>query len=83
MRSLFVVIDEILSLIPKSEAALRTDLAKIQKWAAYKAPEICAEGWQATAQVLYRHIPLPKEDWQLRIQAIFNGTESLAGKVEG
>ena len=41
----------------------------------YTAPEIMGIRWKEAASILSRYIPEPKEEWQINVAKIFNGTK--------
>lgn len=72
MRNLFVVIDEIIKLIPDdhTEDVLISRLRSIQNSFNYTSPELIGLSWQRTAEVLMDSFGIKEElfsDWQKRI----------------
>lgn len=70
-RNCCEVISHMMRCIPEDRIELITDLKWNYDDAWYKAPEETIQ-WQRTSDTLYKHIPIPKEDWEFEILSIFS-----------
>lgn len=73
-RYLPLVIFAILESVPPDYVRLRAELDNAYEHAIYSSPEMMIRWWKRTMDILIDHIPHPKAEWELKIQAIFNGT---------
>lgn len=74
-RSIAAVIDKVLVAIPRDNdyEGLRLALVRIQKKAAFTAPEAMGMLWAMLASVLGDEIGEPTAAWQVKIQQIVRG----------
>jgi hypothetical protein len=73
-RDVYVVIDQILVLIPKEEEKLIQSLKNYLENLLFKPPEyfFTYQAWIPFANILNKNIPNIKEDWQIKIRDIVN-----------
>lgn len=77
-RSVYDVIKTVLEIVPENETSLISDLNKYETKLSYKAPEVLtgSDGWIPLINILNLHIPLIKEEWQIKIREILKNNES-------
>lgn len=73
MRNIYDVVDRMIPLIPKDEAALLGELHSLRQSALYAAPESARMWWSEFHRIINEYLPHPSEctDWQLNVGNIF------------
>ena len=73
-RDLEDIIIEIVKNIPNTEYKLTNEINKLQSDLCYRATEVRRGGyyWAKFINILNRHIPDIKEEWQIKIRDILN-----------
>jgi len=74
-RDITKVIDVMVAVIPETETALLAALAVCRTTACYTAPENFGMVWQRTRDALMDHVGKPTCEWEIRVAAIFSGTD--------
>ena len=69
-RNCVIVINNMLSHIPKTESAFIKALEWNREDASYKAPEESIQ-WERTQHTLMTYMPEPTEDWEIKVLSIF------------
>lgn len=72
MRNLYIVIDQLLEVIPLSEESLRARLTSVQTKIMYAAPETLSYHWSVIAWILEVNTLDKTEDWVKVTRQIFN-----------
>lgn len=65
------VITQMLEKIPVTEEVFIKDLQWNYEDASFKAPKENTQ-WIKTHQTLFKHIPVPKKDWEFEVLSIFS-----------
>lgn len=73
MRSLTIVIDRMLEVIPNDEIDLARGLLDLKSSAEYAAPEIMSFWWNETAEYLNYTVGNSTAEWAGKVHSIFCG----------
>ena len=71
MRDFNEVARQIKELVPETETKFHEDLGWVIDDAFYKAPEETLQ-WHRCFGVIQRHVPKPREDWEIKMWSIFS-----------
>lgn len=76
-RSVYAVIKEVLEIIPKNETNLINELKRYETKLSYRAPEVLtgSDGWIPLIHILNLHIPVIKEEWQIKIKELLKNNQ--------
>jgi hypothetical protein len=71
-RSVYDVIKSVLEIVPENEISLINELNKYEAKLSYLAPEVLtgSDGWVPLINMLNLHIPVIKEEWQIKIREL-------------